>query len=227
MAAKSEKGPRLVAEFIVIVFGVLVALGVDALWDKRQELELEGFYLDQIALDLTATQADVGPALDRWGSSFAASSDLVNALNQEALPSADSLGTLLSATGDLPRIRIVAGTIDGLLDGGDLRLIRSPEIRNAILKYRDLIDVADATAQIQGPFLLETYRRIGESVRMHDVLGRVGERSASVDWEELADEPGFTSATFWLRTSLGNSLTAYRSVYEQSLVLSKAVRQAR
>ena len=51
--------------------------------------------------------------------------------------------------------------------------------------------MAEATAQIQGPFLLETYRRIGESVRMHDVLGRVGERyGASADASKKSRKSG-------------------------------------
>jgi hypothetical protein len=78
----------------VIVVGVLVALGVDAMWGAKQERDLERFYLDQIEVDLEATRARLGPAVDQLRGATAASRELVVALSRSGEIPSDSVSAL-------------------------------------------------------------------------------------------------------------------------------------
>jgi hypothetical protein len=82
----SELQRRLAADFVIIVVGVLVALGVDAAWEAREERVREAAYLRQLRVDLSAT-ADTLVEMIKVDSLARASADrALEALNATPLP---------------------------------------------------------------------------------------------------------------------------------------------
>jgi hypothetical protein len=61
--------PRLVAEFLVIVVGVLVALGVDQWVQDRQDRALEAEYLERLLADVRYDLDELAFILERSATS--------------------------------------------------------------------------------------------------------------------------------------------------------------
>ncbi len=180
---------RLLGEFFVIVVGVLVALGVNALWSGRQDRGLEALYLEQILLDLRASRVELDAALEGYRKAIEQGGALTSAVGRASLPPADSLNAMLRESSNVPTFTPDLSTIDG----GDLRLVPSPIVRNALLRYRGAVNNSKTVAQAQTPFLLRTFERIGKAISMAALIDPAVERHQSPNWERPADYPGFAS----------------------------------
>lgn len=125
--------PRfLIRELAIVVIGVLIALGADSWWDGRQERARAREYVEA----LEAEVAESRRLLERR---------LAAARTWKA--SADSLGAALAdstspSTADVVRAfgwpgtpSLPMGTVEALIETGDLRLLR-PELRLALLRER-------------------------------------------------------------------------------------------
>jgi hypothetical protein len=121
------------AEFLVVMTGVLVALAVDAWWEKQTELRLEQTYLEQIAIDLEEALAEVRANDRRMDANDERTAAVVSAFRSPNSISADSLYTLipgLMGWGDAQQVR--TATMEAVVANGDLSLIRSDELRSSI-----------------------------------------------------------------------------------------------
>jgi hypothetical protein len=137
--SESRPGPsawwtarRLVAEFVLILAGVLTALFVDTWWKARDERELERAYLMQLLTDMRANEL----ALDRAIAGYTESRTrtgrlLVTFRDPTQRPSLDSL--VLWSRMFAPVFEPVTGTLRGLLETGQIRLVRNEPLRRAII----------------------------------------------------------------------------------------------
>lgn len=124
---------RLAAEFVVIVIGVLVALGADAWWSQQGDRDEERAGLQLILADLEADTALIQEFIgyarghDRAAATFLRYGD--------DPPGMDSVATTLRSFlfGNLPGLR-QAGFLS-LREGGRLSLIQDPELRFRIMSY--------------------------------------------------------------------------------------------
>lgn len=130
---------RALGELVLIVGGVLIALALDSWREGRHETQQEVAYLEQLLLDLRETE-------ERLQLSIAGDTeylDEVNWLLDRAFrgppPPADSLGV---PTG-YSEFRPLTGTQVALVEGGDLRLLRSDSIRFELIAYSALIDATE------------------------------------------------------------------------------------
>jgi hypothetical protein len=122
------------AEFMVVLTGVLVALALNAWWGERQNRQLERAYLLQLHEDLAASEADLSMIADEMLTRALHSAAVGHAFWDPAPASVDllmSLGMPLSST----RTRPVLGTAQALVATGDLRLIRSDRLRSELMSY--------------------------------------------------------------------------------------------
>ncbi len=123
------------AEFLVVVLGVLAAVGINAWWQGREDAATEAAYLRQIAQDLDATVA-VMDGLDATLAPAERAGDLLfeSFRKADALP-ADSVLVLVSAASRISDARPALGTIEALVSTGDLALIGDDSLRASIPAY--------------------------------------------------------------------------------------------
>jgi hypothetical protein len=128
---------RLIAEFLLIVAGVTVALGADSLWSLRQDHARESEYLEQLSADLAENRARLDAAILDEETLGAAALAALEALARESPIAADSARAwLVERRGFMySDPRLLTGTFSGLIESGDLRLIRDPDVRKSIIAY--------------------------------------------------------------------------------------------
>ena len=153
----------MVAEFVVIVVGVLVAFGVQDWSDRRSDRLAESQYLERLAADL---RADSAIFVDRFIPSLAFSDSVLQVTRSIARGAApfpvDTISFLadLSETQAAPFLWIMGETYDELLATGSLAVLESPELRSAVVSYYSFKHVAGA----RGESLASSYP---ELIRAH------------------------------------------------------------
>jgi hypothetical protein len=149
---------RLGSEFVVIVIGVLVALAVDAAWEARQERAMELELVDAVSTELSSNIA----LLDQTLASAARAHDNLERARRisEQGMVADSgavfVIALLNSTSFSPLPIVSRAAVRDLVSTGRLRVVRSPELRRAILTYDARLDarlegIARAEANMAAP----------------------------------------------------------------------------
>src|SRR5687768_12316825 len=130
---------RLFAEFGVIVAGVLIALAVDAWWERQQQQKQAEEYVQQLLVDFQKTQRRIQGTIEGDTKTLERVNSVLNRALRGPFPAADSL--------DLPTgynyFEPLTGTLKALVEGGDLRLIRNDSIRFALVGFSALIDATE------------------------------------------------------------------------------------
>lgn len=121
------------AEFAVVVTGVLVALALQALYQRGQDHEREAEYIRQLTVELKQTKASMAFSDSLLAPTDMAGVKLLRAYRATA--SEDSIKSWLAAFTAAGRGRPVIGTAEALVASGDLRLIRNDSLRIAIPIY--------------------------------------------------------------------------------------------
>jgi hypothetical protein len=141
----SQKIPwlRVLAEGVIIVGSILLAFGIDAGWDARQERELERSYIARIAADLRATQAGIDDNAVHYSRLLAHAGAALPILEGGATIPDDTLGFLSSV---LQATRITSPIVarsayDDLISTGNLRLIRSDTLRHELSRFYGEVEV--------------------------------------------------------------------------------------
>ena len=140
---------RLGTEFIVVVFGVLVALGADAWWDRRSERELERYYLEAISADLLADSVALRFTTDRVEAMRPLYLDSL--VHGEGTFERDEAGPQIVMLRLGPALKLTSPTFDDLVSSGNLRVIRSPELRTALRGYYAQMGLAVAAIESRRP----------------------------------------------------------------------------
>lgn len=144
---------RWLGEFVVIVVGVLVALGVDDLRSARDDRQQEAYYLEMLARDLSADTAELHLLIANLDSVAIASHTLSTFMGDpRALRLSDRLAgadlefqrapeLLYRRLGDFESSR---ATYDQMIAAGTLRVLRSTELQEALAHYYLSVDRHDA-----------------------------------------------------------------------------------
>ncbi len=132
-------GRRVVAEFAVIVAGVLVALAVDEWAQSQRDERAEVTYVQRLIQDVQADTAELSGALVRGREKDARLRRLMSLTEGElARPEklsmvAEDLQRSQGWGWEYPTARTV--TLDEILSIGALDLVRDPDVRRAINDY--------------------------------------------------------------------------------------------
>jgi hypothetical protein len=128
---------RLTAEFLLIVLGVLVALAIDSWNASRFDRAVEADYLGRIYQDLAATRQSIEDMLALRDAVAEHGSAVLAVLEGDAPFPSDTLGFLASlytaTRADEPRI--VDFAFRDLVSTGNLRLVRDPDLRAALVDF--------------------------------------------------------------------------------------------
>jgi hypothetical protein len=135
------------AEFLVVVAGILVALAVSSWAQGRADITREQSYLHQLLADLTTNERDLAEAVDFFDQRASASARVLHRFWQETPRADDAFVDDLSLPRTTRRFRPVLGTAEALISSGDLNLIRSDAVRAAILGYVESTKTPIATTK--------------------------------------------------------------------------------
>ena len=128
------KGVRwFAAEFLVVVTGVLVALAVQAVYQHRGNLKRERHYLSQIAADMRETEGLMAQSESAARIRDRAAPLLLRAYRTGAHE--DSIFKWLASSTQSLAPSPVIGTVEALINSGDLSLIRNDSLRVHIARY--------------------------------------------------------------------------------------------
>lgn len=129
------------AEFLLIVAGVLAALGADAWWENRQEHERERTYLAQIVADTRENERRLEEVLAQERVQLEATKSVLGALRSAEPISADSARAWLSRRAFYySDPRLLLGTFEALLQTGDINLLRDDRVRSAVIAYASQVN---------------------------------------------------------------------------------------
>jgi hypothetical protein len=134
----SDRVRRLVAEFLLIVAGVLTALTVDAWWQGHVERVREQEYLDQLLSDVLDNQRRLEEALGLERGQLQRAGAMLSALRGRDAILTDSAASWVNREPPFPWYsdpRLRDGTLVALVETGDINLIRDNRIRAATIGY--------------------------------------------------------------------------------------------
>jgi len=115
---KPKQFPRLLAEVLVIVIGVLVALGVDELVQGREADSSEHAYLRGIVEDLRQDSVELSARAQAWSQWGDYAEQLLRVVQDEALEGEVSLFELIREAGLFALPVTAAATYEDLIAWG-------------------------------------------------------------------------------------------------------------
>lgn len=116
---------RLLAELTVIVAGVLIALAVDSWWERRQERSHARQYLEQLLVHFETTERRLRSTIETETQRLEAVTTVID----RALRGPGRTQTRLTYR------PATTGTLTALIEGGDLRLLRSDSVRFELIAF--------------------------------------------------------------------------------------------
>jgi hypothetical protein len=131
----AERSRWFLAELIVIVAGVLIALAIDQWRGNLAESQRELAYLEQLTSDLRATEEMMTAAARSNSPAEAAAGRIVALFETDMIGNGDDIRQLLADIRFLDNPVPVLGTAEALVSTGDLRLIQNPTIRSELTRY--------------------------------------------------------------------------------------------
>lgn len=130
-----QRSRWFLAEFVVIIMGVLVALAIDE-WRGVQQAEArEQEYLLQLAADLQATREMFAQAAEDNARAERAAARLAEVFETDSNVELGEIQQLLTDARYFNNPVPILGTAEALVSTGDLRLIRSSRLRSELTRY--------------------------------------------------------------------------------------------
>lgn len=219
---------RLAAEFVVIVVGVLVALGVDSASSARDEALRKAAYLVQLRAEVAVTAEDLAAAIAQEEAAIERAERFLESLSAGDLASTDSLQAWTVAIGKSSLFLPTMGTVTALIETGDLRLIRNDRLRSELVRFQQAAEGQRRLADLADASVLRALERIGTRVNLNVIGSPNPERLRfQIDWEALAGDVAFHSEVFHLKNAARNRLSALnglrRSLERLGVALDRAM----
>lgn len=136
MATPRETARRMLGELLIIVVGVLTAFQVEGWRDEAELREREAVQLDALRRDFEVTRELIQGAISDQEDIVEAVRQLTLIANGDAAaPTDDSLSVLFLRAQMFHRLEPVTGAYEALVSSGDLRLLRSNDLRSELAQF--------------------------------------------------------------------------------------------
>jgi hypothetical protein len=127
---------RIVVEVVLLVGSVLIAFQVDRWWQDRDTAEREAALLAGLRVDTEVNLERVGQVLGLQLGLLESQRALLREIHDGRTGiSFDSLRMLITESRRFHRLEPVTGAYEALVASGDLRLIRSDELRSTLTRF--------------------------------------------------------------------------------------------
>ncbi len=142
--ARPVPWPRIFAEGLAIIVSILLAFGIQAWWEDRQQRQEERILLAGLLVDLRDDSTDYAMAAAEQHRRVLAADLLLSLVGEatvidegaaEADPDEMSPGAALNQLGRGPRLETVRVSYDQITSAGISRVIKDPELRQRIARY--------------------------------------------------------------------------------------------
>ncbi len=173
---------RVFVEGVVIVGSILLAFGIQAWWDGRQERVEERQALEALARDFESAAEEMDQVLLVMDSVAIAANIILGWTGPSAdSRHADSLALLLPSITRVTDFHPPVGTLQALLGSGDLRLIRNDSLRAALASFPSRLDQIKTTEGYGADVLFgELHPYLNQSIPMRR-FGRAGDGATQFD----------------------------------------------
>jgi hypothetical protein len=218
-----------IREFLVILAGVLGALGAQAWWQGQQDAGREHDYLRQLLADTRENERRLDEAIREDSLSGLAIARLANILyGTMPVPVGDSLraafaGSLFSTSDFQP----LSGTYTALSASGDLRLIHTDTLRAQLVAYDARLE---NERQKLAFFLEQAYREPGRVMRAlpfmrDDMAQRQWRRRppSAIDIAALRANPELAAMLFPILVANANRLSHLRGLRVHTIRLRRTL----
>ncbi len=190
---------KLVAEGLAILLSILLALGADAWWDRRGDLEREQSLLDDLEAEFIATQEEIGRSIEWHEQNERDSRRLyLIAVGEEAAPGTPQLDTLVrAAMVDARSFNAADGVYRAVVSAGDFRFVQDDSLRYALAGWESVLadaleDEAWVFRDVQQEFVPYLIRRLHLSgVYAPPLEGGALQRSSTEAYEALLTDLRF------------------------------------
>ena len=129
-----------ILEILIVFVGVVVALGADAWWDRRQDEARAVAYLEQIAGELAESESELEEVIGGMRRQVVAASQLTRAAYAAEPPTEAELRDWAFTNSYYVLPVLTMGTAQALVSTGDVRLVPDREMRTRLVSTVNAID---------------------------------------------------------------------------------------
>jgi hypothetical protein len=211
-------------EFVVIVAGVLAALGAQAWWENYEELRREQEYLHQLLADTRENERRLDAAITEDSISNRAVARVMRALQTtEAQPPSDSLVEWIMRAGVASDFQPLTGTAGALMMTGDLRLVRNDSLRSRLVAYAGALASEEARQQQLREATLGMIVPMARALPFlrGAFLGEIN--AADVDVGQLRTDPDVAALLFSIQAGTVNRLAGLKRAREETNRMRRAL----
>lgn len=160
---------RIVIEGIVIVFSILLAFGIDAAWDARQERIRRAELIEALQRDLWTTGERLASSLARGDSLRARAQAFLQAIASQEPLTIDSLGYLAGGAFRGFTFYPALSNYEAAVATGDLRLVQTPGLLDALADFKQMQAFFEEHVRINNDIYY-----VGPSWKLRSAVGSQG-----------------------------------------------------
>jgi hypothetical protein len=167
----SRKPGRFIAELILIVAGILIALAIDGWVNDARDRDAEVVYLQLLARDVDAIRQRAEAQIDYEEDMVRTGSSAYGLLSApEPAANIVELRELLGILSGRHTLMINSATFDQMVSSGHLQLIRNTQLRDRLVRYFDTMERMERIAEknnrdlidyVYTPFLMRAGISVG------------------------------------------------------------------
>lgn len=145
-------------EALLIVLGVLLALGGQAWWEARVERDTVGEYVDNLLLEVNENEANLRRLVKERENYIKAATGLLHEMRKnQSIASASSIREQISILVWYDEFSPATSALDDLVGSGGLRMLENSDLRLAILRYAQSIEDHNSVQADQVNFFFESF----------------------------------------------------------------------
>ena len=191
MTQTSSPVRRMASEFVVIVLGVLVALGLESAWQERQDRTREVSVIQDLTIEFRRNRSLLVRDLEENRTQLAAAEEWSAAESSGGALPPDSASAFMEASIRIFRFDPEDGVLRSALETGGLEILRSDELRSALGGWfgrveearQTALDATNARHALLGE-LYDTAEGAGSELRRRLVLRSYASLRRTVVWQQ-------------------------------------------
>lgn len=205
---------RMIAEFIVIVMGVLVALAVDGYASIREDRARTETHLTQLESELDEMAQSLEVERDKYDRAVQAAIRVIEGVTNPGSVPEDSLNTVFPVVFAVRSWEPESTVINTMVSSGDIALVSARELQSEMNRFRERIQAIAYRRDLAEELFMDGYRSLIESADMlRWASGIFGTTPTNQrwDWEDLADDLRFRNGLY----GIANGVRGHRSALNQ------------